>query len=152
MISPKNVVWTLAATGILGKNLKKCLQKKLIVSLLPVGFEPGTSCIRLLDANHYTSSQAYKIRVKLKIKLHLIHFWYKIPVAARVQTTFFGLTMVENIWPACKISIAKPFMWIGFQVPVTYRPQVLSWNSHLINTLRVWTIEIRNEKHQWAIF
>ena len=39
-------------------------------------------------------------------------------ITARVQTTFFGLTMIQNIRPACKIPIAKPFMWVGLQAPV----------------------------------
>ena len=34
----------------------------------------------------------------------------KIPIAAKVQTIFFGLTMIENIGSACKILIVKPSM------------------------------------------
>ena len=34
----------------------------------------------------------------------------KIPIAAKVQTIFFGLTMIENTCSVCKILIAKPFM------------------------------------------
>ena len=64
----KKVVWTLAVTGILGKNL----QKKLIVSLL-IGFEPVASCIAVLIANHYTISQVYRKFVKIESYFYI---WY----------------------------------------------------------------------------
>ena len=40
-------------------------------------------------------------------------------VAARAQTAFFGLIIIKNIQPACKIPIVKTFMSVGLLVPVT---------------------------------
>ena len=47
-----------------------------------------------------------------------MHFLHKIPIAARVQTTFFGLHMIQHNALNGQKSIAKTFMWNGFQVPV----------------------------------
>ena len=44
----------------------------------------------------------------------------KIPVAAKVQTAFFGLPMTENNALNCQKSIAKTNMWMGVQVPVSH--------------------------------
>ena len=40
-------------------------------------------------------------------------------VAARAQTAFFGLIIIKNIQPACKIPIVKTFMSVGLLIPVT---------------------------------
>ena len=43
----------------------KIIYKKVDSFPPQVGFEPGTSCIGFLNANHYTSSQAYRRVIKL---------------------------------------------------------------------------------------
>ena len=60
------------------------------------GFEPGSSSIGHMSANHNTIPAGLKKSVKFRNKSYisnLIHFLHKIPVAARVQTTFFGLSV-----------------------------------------------------------
>ena len=60
------------------------------------GFEPGTSGIGQMSANYYTIAASLKKTVKFRNKSYianLMHFMNKIPAAAKVQTTFFGLIM-----------------------------------------------------------
>ena len=50
--------------------------------------------LAILNANHYTMTAGLWEAVKFRNKFYFsnfMHFLHKIPIAARVQTTFFGL-------------------------------------------------------------
>ena len=96
MVSPKKVFWTLAAIGIFSQKWTK-------VKVKMPRFQPETSCIELTTANHYyTMPASLKNSVKYWNKFYIwyffLHFMAKIPIAARVQTTFFGLTTYNLKW------------------------------------------------------